>query len=34
VQRLANMASCLRPALMMVQERAAGREKEQYGAAE
>jgi hypothetical protein len=27
------MASCLRSALMVVQERAAGREKEQYAAA-
>jgi hypothetical protein len=27
------MASRRRPALMVVQERAAGREKEQYGAA-
>jgi hypothetical protein len=33
MQRLANMASRLRPALMVVQECAAGREKEQYGAA-
>jgi hypothetical protein len=33
VQGLADMASRLRPALMVMQERAAGREKEQYGAA-
>jgi hypothetical protein len=32
VQRLANMANRLGPALVVVQERAAGREKKQYGA--
>jgi hypothetical protein len=33
VQRLADMASRLRPALVVVQERAPRREKEQYRAA-
>jgi hypothetical protein len=34
VQRLANMARRLRPALMVVEECAASREKEQYSAAQ